>query len=100
PRPAISSPSLHDALPISSTSSRAGSTRACGWPHSGPTGALASVQCIRPERVSRITGALANRGRRHYLLGQELRLPGHLEGTSGTDRKSTRLNSSHQIISY
>src|SRR5258708_10838282 len=44
----------------------------------------------------------ARNGRRHLLPGQIRVLPGQKMSptVSGVDRKSTRLNSSHQIISY
>src|SRR5438034_2146312 len=63
--------SLHDALPIS---------------RGGPSGELASVRRARP--VPRA------------LLAQVVRPWRRSSERSGTDRKSTRLNSSHTVISY
>src|SRR5207244_9766078 len=91
PTPPIYTLSLHDALPISG-------------PHD-----------LRARRRRTVAGMdVAQRHHEHALHGhlpaQEVRHrraeaavaaeDGHRRGPRGADRKSTRLNSSHQIISY
>src|SRR5258708_15632429 len=85
--------SLHDALPIS--------LRAAIWPgHVGPSLARDSAQ-QRPDRAQRRLSPSGDRDRsqdrqdRLAIRGQ--RPP---RADRRIDRKSTRLNSSHQIISY
>src|SRR5437763_12995184 len=53
-----------------------------------------SRSCVR-----RIRGLAATRGNRSRCR-RRLRLPGRHGGASGSDRKSTRLNSSHRCISF
>src|SRR5207244_6570879 len=81
-RPASSSPStlsLHDALPISP-------------PRCGPSDALASASLPGTRPLWRAPG--------RRLRDRPRGAAGGIPSRPGADRKSTRLNSSHQIISY
>src|SRR5207244_4819125 len=77
--------SLHDALPISFTSARRCRVLACG-----------GREC--PSSPKSFESTLQLFDRRHARPTRCRALPGF--GADSVDRKSTRLNSSHQIISY
>src|SRR5690606_41277359 len=84
PTPACYTLALHDALPISgSATSGTQARRAC----------LAAWKAVLRHRAK----ALAPRGPSSHLATQRAARQG---STESTDRKSTRLNSSHVKISY
>src|SRR5207244_11581735 len=85
--PHISTLSLHDALPISQqTGDRINPRR---------------VDVARPEQMQAPAEVVGDRGnQRLRQLPLDARLTGEDLGRDQVDRKSTRLNSSHQIISY
>src|SRR5207244_9823609 len=88
-------PSLHDALPISASDAaghpgdRLGLVRLPGWPDS-----TAGLVCDIPVPVRHA------RGWRAEPAGAQTPARPLSVGGGLADRKSTRLNSSHQIISY
>src|SRR2546430_4511413 len=93
PTTEIYPPSLHDALPfsvnndrLSNPPSRICSTDSVAWPYVGAAGVDAS---------SRFWLRARNRGARTPSLAL-----GESVDAGSTDRKSTRLNSSHSQISY
>src|SRR5207244_12179893 len=89
--------SLHDALPICFAA------LAAGWPCAAgaqdwPTKAVKIVVAFGPggtaDILARIVAAeLSSAFKQQFIVENK-------PGNSGADRKSTRLNSSHQIISY
>src|SRR5207244_7518791 len=91
--------SLHDALPIWALKR--------GSPAPAPTAASCAVVAEGGLATQREANAAApchessRKGRRHGANGEDC-LPHPSSGVAAwlTDRKSTRLNSSHQIISY
>src|SRR5207244_6639147 len=94
--PEPTTPPLHDALPISR------SARAVG-------GAIARCPDDVPwHRVVNAQGRISRRRQTSGMLTQRIRLEqegvklrgGRVPLTKYRDRKSTRLNSSHQITSY
>src|SRR5258708_29068752 len=72
--------SLHDALPIS--------PRASAWHRQN---IVRDEQCFRTEKIHRLLD---------YRFRTRRKEPVDLLSSETLDRKSTRLNSSHQIISY
>src|SRR5207244_11545125 len=100
PAPDTPPPSLHDALPIS---------RPCSAHHWTPT--LAAIAAALPPRGGAIRALGRPCGARLRVGAQPASPVRSIAATSATasedsgltcntDRKSTRLNSSHQIISY
>src|SRR5207244_11903501 len=89
--PHISPLSLHDALPIS-TLRRATCSPKRGKPSLGPWQAGSLTGAVASERVTEARAWCPQCGR--YSHAESVTAEGRL------DRKSTRLNSSHQIISY
>src|SRR5207244_11593723 len=97
--PSLSCPlSLHDALPISRRFGSPNDTKPSDAPHFrlGYSSWLGHEPCRRSAR--RLSRADFFNGGRE--LRQRVHLGQHAEAGAGGDRKSTRLNSSHQIISY
>src|SRR5690606_39717328 len=98
PPPVISSPSLHDALPISLGGQ-------VGWAHvdvdlDHPGGGQQLLH-LGPEVVlhARVEGDAAEGGDDRHLLAPQVLEVAAQPGLP-PDRKSTRLNSSHVKISY
>src|SRR5690606_39526345 len=95
PATARSTPSLHDALPISAVDSRRNAlAHAAG---------RRIVDLVRDDvKISQILTreAFENAIRVNGALGGSTNAVIHLLAFAGRDRKSTRLNSSHVKISY
>src|SRR2546430_10040888 len=87
--PEISPLSLHAPLPICREPS-------CGFPGLPPAGGVAPEAPAGPPRIARAPPRAAAPRRDPLRAGSEGRAP----ASSGPDRKSTRLNSSHSQISY
>src|SRR5207244_11783519 len=87
PRP---TPSLHDALPISGRLVPHPETAAVEFRNQPIDSSRLDLDCRGRE-------ALFQKGQRCFRVRQH---PAHGSIGRGGDRKSTRLNSSHQIISY
>src|SRR5205807_4164677 len=97
PPTAISTLSLHDALPIYHRDRIAQSLADDGrrhLQHLAHAGAAARALIADHHDVARLD-LLARHRRERVLLAVE-----HARGTTMRDRKSTRLNSSHLVISY
>src|SRR5207244_7861555 len=100
PNPPNYTPSLHDALPICPAVERRGNglNRASWMMSSSRSGLSGSIEKPPPPMTTTARG-----GSSSASVGTD---DATLEGLNlivkwrSTDRKSTRLNSSHQIISY
>src|SRR5207244_7864417 len=98
PAPSISTPSLHDALPISTSRTLAGSDAM----HTTPDYSAAYV-VLTTDAGDHLEGHgltfTLGRGTEVCVAAINALAP-IVIGRTLEDRKSTRLNSSHQIISY
>src|SRR5207244_13366038 len=97
PTPALSPPALHDALPISEAthdvrSQDLAALRVRGDARSHDHGCAEEVAPL----FDRLAGVQADANVYRFLIGVRARPVVQLL----EDRKSTRLNSSHQLISY